>query len=298
MSQIREKVQDIIRNFDNESGFTILATAAMIPFLEEPLNRARFFDYDKKLELYFDSKDLNRFSRVKELSEKIAKRINVQKISGFERFLKDFSEKGIMVREKEGPTEGMAWKGFGGVHSHYDLTPLGVALLIFQTSLRCPAVNFRKLKFSEDWDEFFKQEMFLISLGISTNKFKVKYRDNCFYAKRVEASYITQLVFEFIAGAPKKVTLEDVRAFIFDKAGEIHLGEIPGALERLHPLLQVSGETISLNGRGKHASCGYANVIIEAALLLEDTEIVHYMITAKNLEEGSRKLLENYAYYF
>jgi len=162
----------------------------------------------------------------------------------------------------------------------------------------CKIFNFRKLKFSEDWDEFFKQEMFLISLGISTNKFKVKYRDNCFYAKRVEASYITQLIFEFIAGAPNKVTLEDVRAFIFDKAGEIHLGEIPGALERLQPLLQVSGETISLNGRGRHASCGYANVIIEAALLLEDTEIVHYMITAKNLEEGSRKLLENYAYYF
>lgn len=298
MSQIREKVQDIIKNFDNESSFTILATAAIIPFLEEPLNRARFFEYDKKLELYFDSKDLNRFSRVKELTEKIAKRINVQKVSGFERFLKGFSEKGIMVREKEGPTEGMAWKGFGGVHSHYDLTPLGVALLIFQTTLRCPAVNFRKLKFSEDWDEFFKQEMFLISLGISTNKFKVKYRDNCFYAKRVEASYISQLIFEFIAGAPKKIPLEDVRAFIFDKAGEIHLGEIPGALERLQPLLQISGETISLNGRGRHASCGYANVIIEAALLLEDTEIVHYMITAKNLEEGSRKLLENYAYYF
>ncbi|MHA1123465.1 MAG: hypothetical protein ACTSPC_11780, partial [Candidatus Heimdallarchaeota archaeon] len=63
-------------------------------------------------------------------------------------------------------------------------------------------------------------------------------------------------------------------------------------------LLKISGETISLNGRGRHASCGYANVIIEAALLLEDTEIIHYMITAKNLEEGSRKLLENYAYYF
>ena len=124
------------------------------------------------LELYFDSKDLNRFSRVKELTEKIAKRINVQKVSRFERFLKGFSEKGIMVREKEGPTEGMAWKGFGGVHSHYDLTPLGVALLIFQTTLRCPAVNFRKLKFSEDWDEFFKQEMFLISLGILQIKLK------------------------------------------------------------------------------------------------------------------------------
>lgn len=298
MSQIREKVQDIIRNFDSESSFTILATTAMIPFLEEPLNRARFFNYDKQLELYFDSKDLNRFSRVKELTEKIAKRINVQKVSGFERILKDFSENGIMVREKEGPIEGMAWKGFGGVHSHYDLTPLGVALLIFQTTLRCPAVNFRKLKFSEDWDEFFKQEMFLISLGISTNRFKVKHRDNCFYAKRVEASYIAQLIFEFIAGASKKISMEDVRAFIFDKAGEIHLGEIPGALEKLQPLLQVSGETIRLNARGKHASCGYANVIIETALALDDTEIVHYMITAKNLEEGSRKLLENYAFYF
>ncbi|NHJ33269.1 MAG: hypothetical protein FK732_10420 [Asgard group archaeon] len=298
MSQIREKVQDIIRSFDNESSFAILASTAMIPYLEEPLNRARFFDYDKQLELYFDSKDLNRFSRVKELTERIANRINVPKVTGFERNLKEFREKEIMIREKEGPSEGMAWKGFGGVHSHYDLTPLGKALLIFQTTLRCPAVNFRKLEFSENWDEFFKKEIFLITLGISTNKFKVKHRDNCFYTKRVEASYIAQLIFEFVAGAPKKISMEDIRSFIFDKAGEIHLGEIPGAIEKLQPLLQVSGEAIGLNSRGKHASCGYANVIIETALLFEDTEIVHYMITAKNLVEGSRKLLENYAHYF
>ena len=126
----------------------------------------------------------------------------------------------------------------------------------------------------------------------------MKHRDNCFYTKRKEASYIAQLIFEFIAGAPKRISIEDIRAFIFDKAGEIHLGEIPGALKKLEPLLQISGEMIGLNARGKHASCGYANVIIESALMLDDTEIIHYMISSKSLVEGSRNLLENYAFYF
>ncbi|HUT82057.1 MAG TPA: hypothetical protein VMZ29_12725 [Candidatus Bathyarchaeia archaeon] len=298
MGSIREVTQKIIKEFDNESCFTILASAATIPFLEEPLNRARFFNYDKKLELYFDSKDLNRFSRLKDLTDIIAKRIGVKKVSGFEKYLKAFGELGLMIQEKEGPSEGMYYKGFGGVHSHYDLTPLGKAILIFQTTLRCPSINFRKIKFTENWAEFFQSEMNLIIDSITNNNLKVKHKENCFSAKRIEASIIIQLIFEFLSGAPNKVTSENIRAFIFDKAGEIHLGEIPGALEQLTPLLQTSGEYYSLNDRGKLASCGYANIIIESALMLDDTEIIHYMVSAKSLTEGSRLIMENFAFHF
>ncbi|MBN1329608.1 MAG: hypothetical protein JXA54_09060 [Candidatus Heimdallarchaeota archaeon] len=298
MGSIREVTQKIIKEFDNESCYAILTSAATIPFLEEPLNRARFFNYDKKLELYFDSKDLNRFSRLKDLTEIIANRIGVKKISGFEKHLKSFGEHGLMIQEKEGPSEGMYYKGFGGVHSHYDLTPLGKAILIFQTTLRCPSINFRKIKFTENWAEFFQSEMDLIVDSITNNNLKVKHNENCFSAKRIEASIITQLIFEFLAGATSKVNLEDIRAFIFDKAGEIHLGEIPGAIEQLTPLLQLSSDYINLNDRGRLVSCGYANIIIESALMLDDTEIIHYMVSAKSLTEGSRLVLENFAFHF
>ena len=63
-------------------------------------------------------------------------------------------------------------------------------------------------------------------------------------------------------------------------------------------MLKISDSTISLNARGRIASMGYANLIVETALTLDDTEIVHYMISAKNLVEGSKKILENYAFNF
>ena len=288
----------MIRDFDNASGFTILLSASMLPYLEEPINRARFFDYNKKLEVYFDSKDLNRFSRLKELTEIIAKRIKSPDIKGFERLLKLFREKGLMLREKEGPTEGMAWKGFGGVHSHYNLTPIGNAVLIFQTSLRCSAVNLRSLKSFDNWDDVIDNEMNQIIDSVVTKKLRMRDFDNHFYAKRGDASYITQRIFEFIAGAPKSVTLELIREFIWDKAGEIHIGEIPEAIERLGPLLVKTRDTFALNERGKIARIGYANVLVEAALSIEDTELVHYMVAAKTLEEGATEIVKQFGLWF
>ncbi len=298
MSEIRVIAQNLIKDFDNASGFTILLSASMLPYLEEPINRARFFDYNKKLEVYFDSKDLNRFSRLKELTEIVAKRIKGPNIKGFERLLKLFREKGLMLREKEGPTEGMAWKGFGGVHSDYNLTPIGNAVLIFQTSLRCSAINLRSLKSFDNWDDVIDNEMNQIIDSVVTKKLRMRDFDNHFYAKRGDASYITQRIFEFIAGAPKSVALEQIRDFIWDKAGEIHIGEIPEAIERLGPLLVKTRDTFALNERGKIARIGYANVLVEAALSIEDTELVHYMVAAKTLEEGSIEIVKQFGLWF
>ncbi|NHK31635.1 MAG: hypothetical protein FK730_09805 [Asgard group archaeon] len=298
MDSLREISQKIIRDYDSESSFTILLSAAMIPHLEEPLNRARFFDYDKKLELYFDSKDINRFSRVKELTSNIAKRIKSKEVKGFERILKLFRENGVMEREKEGPSDGMAWKGFGGVHSHYNLTPLGKALLVFQTSLRCSAVDFRKIATFEHWDDLLETELNAIITSVANKTLKIRDRENHFYAKRLETSIITQLIFEFIAGTSKKVTDEQIQKYIWDKAGEIHIGEIPFALERLKALLTITGNSYILNTRGRNARIGYANVLVETALVQDDSEIVQYMITADNLEQGAINLLQQYALWF
>lgn len=298
MVAVREITQKMIKETDSASSFVILLSASLIPHLEEPINRARFFNYDKKLELYFDSKDINRFSRVKELTTLISKRVKGKGVKGFERFLKSFRENGIMVREKEGPSDGMTWKGFGGVHSHYNLTPLGKALLILQTSLRCSAVNFLSISGLEDWNDVFENKLNLIIDSAVNNRLVIRDFENHFYAKRDEASFVTQRIFEFIAGAPKKVSTDQIKDYIWDKVGEIHLGELPEALPRLNSLLQKSGESYSLNNRGKLARIGYATVLVEAALSIEETELVHYMITAKSLEEGSRTILEHFALWF
>ncbi|NHJ40284.1 MAG: hypothetical protein FK731_09655 [Asgard group archaeon] len=298
MNSLRELSQKIIRDFDNESSYMILLSAAMIPHLEEPLNRARFFEYNKELELYFDSKDINRFSRVKELTSIIAKRVKGKEVKGFERILKLFRENNILEREKEGPSDGMAWKGFGGVHSHYNLTPLGKALLVFQTSLRCSAIDFRKAATFEHWDDVIETESNLIINSVAGKILKIRDRENHFYAKRLETSIITQLIFEFIAGTTKSVTDDQIRKYIEDKAGEIHLGEIPLAIENLKQLLKISGNSYSLNIRGSNARIGYANIIVETALTLDDSEIVQYMIRAKSLEEGAINLLKQYALWF
>ena len=87
MTNIREQAQTIIRDFDNETSFVILLSAAVLPYLEKPINRARFFEYNKKLELYFSPKDLNRFSRLKALFEHIGDRVKSNKLVGFERLL-------------------------------------------------------------------------------------------------------------------------------------------------------------------------------------------------------------------
>jgi len=298
LSEIRGIAQELIREFDSASGFTILLSASMLPYLEEPINRARFFDYNKQLEVYFDSKDLNRFSRVKELTEIIANRIKAPEIKGFERLLKLFREKGLMLREKEGPSEGMAWKGFGGVHSHYSLTPIGNAILIFQTSLRCSAADLRTLQSFDNWDDVIETEMNEIIESVVTKKLRMRDVESHFYAKRPDASYISQRIFEFIAGAPKSITLEQIREFIWDKAGEIHIGEIPEAIERLGPLLMKTRDTFALNERGKIARIGYANVLVEAALSIEDTELVHYMVAAKTLEEGAKEIVKQFGLWF
>ncbi len=298
MSEVREITQKMIKETDSESSFVILLSASLIPYLEEPINRARFFNYDKKLELYFGSKDINRFSRVKELTTLISKRVKGKGVKGFERFLKIFRENGIMVREKEGPSDGMAWTGFGGVHSHYNLTPLGNALLVLQTSLRCSAVNFLTIGGFEDWDEALENELSLITDSVVNNRLTIRDFENHFYAKRDDASFVTQRIFEFVAGAPKKVSTDQIKDYIFDRVGEIHLGELPDAIPRLSPLLQKSGDSYSLNARGKLARIGYATVLVEAALSIEETELVHYMISAKSLEEGSRTILEHFAIWF
>jgi len=298
LSEIRGIAQEMIREFDSASGFTILLSASMLPYLEEPINRARFFDYNKQLEVYFDSKDLNRFSRLKKLTEIIGKRIKAPEIKGFERLLKLFREKGLMLREKEGPTEGMAWKGFGGVHSHYNLTPIGNSILIFQTALRCSAVDLRSLQSFDNWDDVIDNEMTQIIDSVVSKKLRMRDFDNHFYAKRHDASYITQRIYEFIAGAPKSVTLEEIRAFIWDKAGEIHIGEIPEGLERLGPLLSKSRDSFALNERGKIARVGYANVLVEASLSIEDTELVHYMVAAKTLEDGAKEIVKQFGLWF
>ena len=298
MVAVREITQKMIKETDSESSFVILLSASIIPYLEEPINRARFFDYDKKLELYFDSKDINRFSRVKELTNLIAKRVKSKGVKGFERLLKNFRENGIMIREKEGPSDGMAWTGFGGVHSHYNLTPLGNALLILQTSLRCSAVNFASISDLENWDDVFETELGLILDSVVNKRLIIRDTENHFYAKRDEASFVTQRVFEFIAGAPKKVTTDQIKDFIWDKIGEIHLGELPEVMPRLSPLLQKSGESYGLNIRGRQVRIGYSSLLVEASLSLEETELVHYMISAKSLEEGARTIMEHFALWF
>ncbi len=298
MSDVRKITQNLIKETDSESSFIILLSASLIPHLEEPINRARFFNYDKKRELYFGPKDINRFSRVKELTTLISKRVKAKKLKGFERLLKTFRENGLMVREKEGPSDGMAWTGFGGVHSHYNLTPLGKALLVLQTSLRCSAVNFQSIVGFEDWDDVIENELNLIIDSVVNKRLTIRDYDNHFYAKRNEASFVTQRIFEFIAGAPKKVSTEQIKDYIFDRVGEIHLGELHDAIPRLAPLLQKSGDSFSLNTRGKLARIGYATVLVEAALSIEETELVHYMISAKSFEEGSRTILEHFAIWF
>ena len=219
MSAVRELTQKMIKETDSESSFVILLSASLIPHLEEPINRARFFDYDKKLELYFDSKDINRFTRVKELTELIAKRVKSKSLKGFERILKSFRENGVMIREKEGPSDGMAWTGFGGVHSHYNLTPLGKALLVLQTSLRCSAVNFASITELQHWDDVFETEMAMIIDSVVNKRLVIRDFDDHFYAKRDEASFVTQRVFEFISCSPKKVSEEQIRDFTWDKVG-------------------------------------------------------------------------------
>ncbi|MHA1212706.1 MAG: hypothetical protein ACTSSH_09615 [Candidatus Heimdallarchaeota archaeon] len=298
MSSTREISQKVIREFDNEPSYVILLAAAMIPYLEEPLNRARFFDYDKKKELYFDSKDINRFSRVKELTTVIAHRVKAKEVKGFERILKLFRENGLMDREKEGPTDGMAWKGFGGVHSHYNLTPLGKAVLVLQTSLRCSAVDFRDINSFENWDDVIAEEVNLIIESVVQKRLKIRNTENYFYAKREISGVITQIIFEFIAGSQKRVTNEDIRQHILDRAGEIHIGEIPDSLERIKPLLSISGKSYSLNEKGLRIRIGYATILVEAALTVDDSELVHYMVTAKKVEVGAKNILYQYSHWF
>ena len=48
MSAVREITQKMIKETDNESSFVILLSASLIPYLEEPINRARFYEYNKK----------------------------------------------------------------------------------------------------------------------------------------------------------------------------------------------------------------------------------------------------------
>ncbi|NHJ86176.1 MAG: hypothetical protein FK734_11990 [Asgard group archaeon] len=298
MSSVRVETQKIIREFDNVPSYTILASASMLPYLEDPLNRARFFDYNKELELYFDSKDINRFTRLQKLTEIISDRIKGDNVKGFERYLKLFRDYGLMSREKEGPEDGMAWQGFGGVHSHYNLTHIGKAVLIFQTSLRCSAVDFRKITAFEYWEDVFHEEVEMITSSIVNKSLKIRDKASYFYAKREETSFIAQGIFEYIAGAPKKVTSEMIRKYVFDKAGEIHLGEIPVALDLINPLLTISGDSYSLNPKGEQASLGYANLLVEVALEQDDTELVHYMVAAKNLEEGTKEIMKQYALWF
>jgi hypothetical protein len=298
MNSLRDLCNKTVREHDNETSFIILLSAAMIPYLEEPVNRARFFEYDKKLELYFDSKDINRFSRLKELTDIIAERIKGNKVKGFERILKLLRENNLMEREKEGPTDGMAWKGFGGVHSHYNLTPLGKAILILQTSLRCSAIDFRKNPTFEHWDDVIENSITMIIKSVASKTLRIRDQENHFYAKREAASFVTQMIFEYIGGAEKSVTEDQIQQYIWEKAGEIHIGEIPEAMERLKSLLSWSKNSISLNNRGGNARVGYANVLVEAALTLDDSEIVHYMVAASNLEEGSKATLRQFALWF
>ncbi|MFW9923113.1 MAG: hypothetical protein ACFFDW_07460 [Candidatus Thorarchaeota archaeon] len=298
MSDIRELIQNKIREIDNESSFTILLSASMLPYLEEPLNRARFFDYDKKLELYFDSKDLNRFSRLKELTDIVTNRIKGNPVKGFEKYLKFFRENNLMVREKEGPTDGMAWQGFGGVHSHYSLTPLGNAHLIFQATLRCSALDFSGIHSMEYWDDVLKIQLNQIITLLVEKRLRIRDFDNHFYTKRQETSFIAQRIFEFIAGSGKRVSQQEITDFIWNRAGEIHIGEIPEALKQLLPLLQKSGDSFSLNERGEIARIGYATVIVETALSIEDTEIAHYMVSAKSLQEGVTNTIKQFSLWF
>lgn len=298
MKAIREKTQTVIREFDDEVSFVILLAAALLPYLEKPVNRARFFNYDKELELYFSPKDLNRFTRLQKLFEYIGEMIDAEKLSGFTRTLKSMREHKIMLREKEGPSEGMAWQGFGGVHSHYTLTPIGLAVLIFQTSLRCSAVNLKKIPFSEDWDQIVQEEVDLIISTLVANHLKIRDHEKHFYTKREEASFISQRVFEVIASSKKSVTKEELRSFIEEHAGEVHIGEIPGALQRLSPLLHTSGSAYRLNTRGEAVMIGYANVLVEVAISFEELELVHHMISAKSIEAGARDIIANFAYWF
>ena len=46
LSEIRGIAQELIREFDSPSGFTILLSASLLPYLEEPINSVRFFDYN------------------------------------------------------------------------------------------------------------------------------------------------------------------------------------------------------------------------------------------------------------
>jgi len=295
MTEVRKIVQEVLHELDKEGCFTILLTLVMVTYLEEPLERARFFNYDKKLELYFDSKDINRFTRIKALSAIIAKQINAKEVKGFERLLNLCAEKELVIKEREGPSEGMAWKGFGGVHSHYSLTELGRAFLVLQSALRCEGIDFRQIVIGDDWDAMLHAEIEQIITALVQKQLVVTSHNNCFSAKRAALSYITQLIFEFIAGAPKTVTLEQIRRFIWDKAGEIHLGEIPEALECLNPLLTKTKNTFSLNAKGKHARLGYASFIIEAAIKADDMEIVQYLYAGEDFMKSSQELLKQFS---
>jgi hypothetical protein len=298
MTSLRDCVQEIIFLFDNETAFTIILAAAFTPHLEQPVNRARFFDYNKKLELYFDSKDLNRFSRLKKLTKIINKQIKGNKITGFERALQLMREQDILLRDKEGPSEGMAWQGFGGVHSHYTLTPLGRSLLILELSLRCSALEFGKITLTENWDDIIDAIIKQIIDSVANKRLRIRDTTNYFQTQRAETSYVTQRIFEYIGGSLDKVSKEEVRQFVLTHAGEIHLGEIPEALEILSPLLKSDGQEFWLNSRGITVRNAYAIMLVEAALTFEETELVHYMIAAQDINNGARKILNQFALWF
>lgn len=295
MTDIRKIVQESLFELDKESCFIILLTLVMLTYLEEPLNRARFFNYNKKLELYFDSKDINRFTRVKELAHIIANQLKLAKVQGFERFLQLLVEKNLVIREREGPVEGMAWKGFGGVHSHYSISELGKAFLVLQTALRCKSINIGTVQITSDWDEVLEAQIALIVQAFVQKRLVLEKLPDIFSTRRPATSFITQLIFEFVAGASKAVTHEQIRKFIWDKAGEIHIGEIPEALERLQPLLTLSKTTVSLNSKGRKVRAGYATFIIEVAIAVDDMEIVQSLYSADNFSKSSQEILKQFS---
>ena len=134
---------------------------------------------------------------------------------------------------------------------------------------------------------------------LANNKLKIQYQDNCFYSKNNEESRIIQLIFEFIAGAPtNKITQNELQAFIHDKAGELFFGYIPIALERLNPLIAISGNNIMLNDRGSQLRIGYSSLLTEIAVALDEIELAHFMIASNSLENGAKNIVANYAFYF
>ena len=298
MTEVRELVQNLIYQFDNEASFIILLSSSLIPHLEEPINRARFFNYDKKLELYFDSKDINRFSRLKKLVEIISKRIKTSNVKSFEKYLKVLYENEVLHKEKEGPSDGMAWKGFGGVHSHYNLSPLGKALLIFHTQYRCNPLKFEQINMKDDWDQVINSEMNMIIRSVVERKLRVKNSFDCFSSRRPETSYVAQRLFELVASSQTKIYIKDLQDYIWDKVGEIHIGEISSALKNLKPLIQESNSRLILTNLGENILLGYANIIVESALLLKETELVHYMINANSIINGAKSIIYHYCNWF